>query len=244
MIKREQNKPRAQNDSKSKADRETATLAAQVVETDALFGDSYLPRLKRKERKAAIAATKASGDWLPVSKIVEAVAKAKGARFNDKKRNKIRIAVCGDIVSDSADGRLGNEQFPSLMLLSIDYDETPLPPLKLAETLRIAFDGLSPKKRGQKIAGFLTDHGWMRSAVADQWLGSSDKDQIETSSDFYELPTQEPAGARQAARAYRALKKKYGMTTVPKRSIQWLADNLPDGPHGRDSVARALGKKK
>jgi hypothetical protein len=129
-----------------------------------------------------------------------------------------------------------------LMLLSIDYDETPLPPLKLAETLRIAFDGLSPKKRGQKIAGFLTDHGWMRSVVADQWLGAGDKDEIQGRSDYYELPADEPSGGREAAKAYHALKQKHG-TKVPKRSMQWLANNLP-GNHSRDSVARALGKKK
>ena len=63
MIKREQNKPSklAQNDSNSKADREIAKLAAQVAERDALFGDSYLLRLKRKERKAPLPLQRQAG---------------------------------------------------------------------------------------------------------------------------------------------------------------------------------------
>jgi hypothetical protein len=60
--------------------------------------------------------------------------------------------------------------------------------------------------------------------------------------DCYDLPADEPPGGREAARAYHALKQKYG-TKVPKRSTQWLATNLP-GNHSRDSIARALGKKK
>jgi hypothetical protein len=195
---------------------------------------------KRAEREEAI--SKASGEWLRIGEIVSDVAEKEGAKFDDNKRNKIAIEVCGRIVSDSSDGKLGTEQSPALMLLSRDYDETHLLPSELVQTLRIAFDGLSPKKQRRKIAGFLTDHGWMKRAVADQWLGSGDRAQSQDRSHYYELPTDEPPGGREAARAYHALKQKYG-TKVPKRSTQWLATNLP-GNHSRDSIARALGKKK
>src|SRR5262249_55832049 len=73
---------------------------------------------QRAEREAAVLDAKASGDWLQVSEIVSVVVAKKRARFDRKKKNRIKIEVCGDIVSDSAEGRLGTEKSPAIMLLS------------------------------------------------------------------------------------------------------------------------------
>jgi hypothetical protein len=71
--------------------------------------------------------------------------------------------------------------------------------------------------------------------------------QSNASDNFYELPANEPPRGRQSKDAYHALKKEYG-TQIPKiYSLQQLADNLQKSGHGvhsRESVARALGRKK
>ena len=125
---------------------------------------------KRSGREEAI--SKASREWLRISEIVSIVANAKGAEFDDDKRKKIEITVCDRIVSDSADGKLGTEQSSALMLLSEEYDETDLKPSDLAQILKTGFDRVYSDKKREKIAKFLTDHGWMRRAAAAPWLES------------------------------------------------------------------------
>jgi hypothetical protein len=73
-------------------------------------------------------------------------------------------------LSDSADGKLGIEQSPALMLLSEEYDEAELKPSDL-EVLKTSFDRLYGDERRLKIAEFLIAHGWMKRSVATQWLG-------------------------------------------------------------------------
>jgi hypothetical protein len=70
---------------------------------------------------------------------------------------------------------------------------------------------------------------------------SSDKEQVQNSSDYYELPQEPPAGP-QSVTTYWKLKKKYG-SKIPKSSIQQIANNLPGKP-SRESVQRALNLKK
>jgi hypothetical protein len=137
---------------------------------------TYLPASdisRRFERRRADRerAKKASGEWLQISEIISAVVKKEDATFDDNKRNKIAIEVCGRIVSDSSDGKLGTKRSPALMLLSEDYDEITLKPSELAQNLKNAFDGLNSEKRRQSIATFLTDHFWMRRVAAAKWLG-------------------------------------------------------------------------
>ena len=124
----------------------------------------------RADREAKIPNAKATGDWLPISEIISAVAAAKGARFDKKKLNKIEIEVCRNIVADSANGRLGSKQAPALMLLSSGYDETPLSPADLAQALKVGFDDLNGDEKMVAIAKFLTDDCWMKRRVAEQWL--------------------------------------------------------------------------
>jgi hypothetical protein len=124
----------------------------------------------RAERGAAVANVRAAGNWLKISEIVDDVAKAKGAQFNGKKRNRIATEVCESIVLDSAAGRLGSEQSPVLMLLSEEYDELTLKPSWLAQTIKTAYEGMSSNKKRQAIAELLEGHCWMNRAVAGQWL--------------------------------------------------------------------------
>lgn len=74
-------------------------------------------------------------------------------------------------MSDSADGKLGTEQSPALMLLSEEYDEAELKPSDLAQVLKTGFDRVYGDERRQKIAKFLIAHSWMKRSVATQWLG-------------------------------------------------------------------------
>jgi hypothetical protein len=126
---------------------------------------------QRAEREAAIVETKDKGEWLQVSEIVKAVIKAKDQEFDEKKRTRIEITLCNDIVSDSADGLLGTEQSPAFMLLSKDYDETILKPSELAQALETGFDRVYGDEKRQTIAIFLMNHGWLRRSVAASWLG-------------------------------------------------------------------------
>jgi hypothetical protein len=245
MIKHRQNKPQelTRGDGKGRADREASMLAArrEAESKPSVFLEERDTR--REKRKAAVADAKAGRDWLPISKIIRNVVKKEGAEFDDDRRSKIEKTICNDIVLHFSDEGSGIEQSEIFMLLSKDYDKTELTPLQLAQALKTGFDRIyGYEEKREAIAKFMKDHCWMKRAVADQWLGSGDKAQSQDRSDYYELPAEEPSGGREAAKAHHALKQKHG-TNVPKRSMQWLATNLP-GNHSRDSVARALGKKK
>jgi hypothetical protein len=127
--------------------------------------------IRVQKRKATIAETKATGEWLRVKEIASHVVKKEGAEFDDDKRDKIEITVCDRMVSDSADGKLGTEQSPGLMLLSEEYDKTELKPSELAQVLKTGFDRVYGDEKRQKIAEFLIAHSWMKRSVATQWLG-------------------------------------------------------------------------
>jgi hypothetical protein len=135
--------------------------SAFLIERDSRF----------QKRKATVAKTKATGEWLRVEEIASHVVKKEGAEFDDDKRSKIEITVCNRIVSDSAEGKLGTEQLPALMLLSEEYDETKLKPSELAQALKTGFDRIYGDERRQKVAEFLIAHGWMKWSVATKWLG-------------------------------------------------------------------------
>jgi hypothetical protein len=81
------------------------------------------------------------------------------------------ITLCNDIVSDSADGRLGTEKSPAIMLLGEGYDKTELTPSELAQALKSGFDSLYGDEKRGAITKFLMDDGWMKRSVAAAWLG-------------------------------------------------------------------------
>jgi hypothetical protein len=173
MIKPKQNKlPKlTRSASKRKAGREASMLAARR-EAESKPSTFLVERDTRvQKRKATIAETKATGEWLRVKEIASHVVEKEGANFDDDKRKKIEITVCNRIVSDCADGKLGTEQAPALMLLSEEYDETELKPSDLAQVLKTGFDRVYGDERRLKIAEFLIAHGWMKWSVATKWLG-------------------------------------------------------------------------
>jgi hypothetical protein len=129
-----------------------------------------LPHLVLAERRLAISELRATGEWLQIKHVFEAVIKKQKARFDDAKRASIEITVLRNIVSDSAEGGLGTEQSPALMVLSNDYFKTLLAPSAFAEFLH-TFDNLNGDDKDCAIINFLKDHCWIRRAVAAQWLG-------------------------------------------------------------------------
>jgi hypothetical protein len=101
--------------------------------------------------------------------------------------------------------------------------------------------------KAQKIAEFLTAHCWLKRTVAAKWFPQFRLPNQQPEAGYYELPANEPPRGRQSKDAYHALKKEYGLQIPKKYSLQQLADNLQKSGHGvhsRESVARALGKKK
>ena len=129
-----------------------------------------LSHLVLAERRLAISELRATGEWLQIKHVCEAVIKKQKARFDDAQRASIEITVVRNIVSDSAEGRLGTEQSPALMLLSNDYFKTLLAPSALAQFLQ-TFDDLNGDDKDRAITNFLKDHCWIRRTVAAQWLG-------------------------------------------------------------------------
>jgi hypothetical protein len=129
-----------------------------------------LPHLVRAARRLAISEMRAAGEWLQIKYVFEAVIKKQKARFDAARRASIEITVFRNIVSDSAEGCLGTEQSPALMLLSDDYFKIDLVPSALAEFLH-TFDDLSGDNKDRAIINFLKDHCWIRSTVAALWLG-------------------------------------------------------------------------
>jgi hypothetical protein len=154
----------------SKRREHDAALRDAVEEAERHLYQVKLHKQRRVERKAAVAEAKAAPEWLRVKEIAARVVKKQGAEFDDDKRYKIEITVCDRIVSDSADGKIGTEQSPALMLLSEEYDKAELKPSDL-EILQTSFDRVYGDERRQKIAEFLIAHGWMKRSVATQWVG-------------------------------------------------------------------------
>ena len=122
------------------------------------------------ERRLAISEMRAAGEWLQIKHVFEAVIKKQKARFDPARRASIEITVFKNIVSDSAEGRLGAEESPALMLLSDDYFKIDLVPSALAKFLH-TFDDLNGDGKDRAITNFLKDHGWIRRTVAARWLG-------------------------------------------------------------------------
>jgi hypothetical protein len=202
-------------------------------------------RQQRADRKAAMVDADVLRHWVRVSEIVPVWADDKKLTFDEARRE-----VAHRIVTDSAEGRLGTKESPDLMLFSVEFDkykendksdERGLSPLGLENTIRIAFGDLAPDVKAQEIGEFLTAHCWLKRTVAAKWFPQFLLPSQKQEADYYELPAKEPAGDSAVAKAYRALKVRYGMQ-VPKLSLQQIADNLP-GNHSRDAIARFLARK-
>jgi hypothetical protein len=129
-----------------------------------------LPHLVLAERRLAISEMRETDEWLPIKDVFEVVIKKQGAKFDDDRRASIEITVCRNIISDSAEGRLGTKQSPAFVFASDDYFVTPLAPLQFAHFLH-TFGDLNGDDRYRAIVKSLKDHGWIRRTVAARLLG-------------------------------------------------------------------------
>jgi len=162
------------------------------------------------------------------------------------------------IVLDSAEGRLGTEASPALMLLSKDFDEKDenykthsekgflLSPSGLENTIRNAFGGLVPDVRAYEIAEFLTKHCLVKRSEAPWWRNGTLSSQAGG-----RVPRVAKRPTRE--RATKALKAIYpnvipSMTDEPNDILcqkvgKWLkANKLPDVKN--DTILRAAGRRK